>query len=217
MRGKLGISAFGAGGPSARAAHRGVFGNSIGNFLAVPFAVEGDAKPDFRLANLREGTKEMNFPHPAMSHAATFAVREGVARRNRFRIRCVGALPSSRLDQRREDLRTRHREITTSGYDGGGMAAFGRAATSRLKCMTSARRICSARTAGRRVPCAAGGTFGSRNSHEVSCRFVILAFPRHRRHRVHARSAAHPSRSCFRRHGPTSRRADCGSINATRR
>ena len=65
MRGKLGISAFGAGGPSARAAHRGVFGNSIGNFLAVPFAVEGDAKPDFRLANLREGTKEMNFPHPA--------------------------------------------------------------------------------------------------------------------------------------------------------
>jgi hypothetical protein len=74
----------------------GVFGNSIGNFLAVPFAVDGDAKPGFRMANLREGAKEMNFPHPAMIHAAKFADFAKAWRANdwnRFRIRCVGALP----------------------------------------------------------------------------------------------------------------------------
>lgn len=74
----------------------GVFGNSIGQFLAAPVAVDGDKEPGLRVANLREGTKEMNFPHPAMNHAATFADFAKVWRANdwnRFRIRCVGPLP----------------------------------------------------------------------------------------------------------------------------
>ena len=74
----------------------GVYGNSIGNFLAAPFTLDGDKEPGFRVVNLREGGRETNFPAPAMDYAATFADFAKVWRANEwnhFRIRCVGRLP----------------------------------------------------------------------------------------------------------------------------
>jgi hypothetical protein len=74
----------------------GVYGNSIGGFLAAPFVVDGDKEPGFRVANLREGVRESNFPQPTMNQASTFEEFAKVWRPNdwnHFRIRCVGRLP----------------------------------------------------------------------------------------------------------------------------
>lgn len=74
----------------------GVFGNSIGNFLAAPFTLDGDKEPGFRVTNLREGGRESQFKSLPMSHAATFADFARIWRVNdwnHFRIRCVGRLP----------------------------------------------------------------------------------------------------------------------------
>ncbi len=74
----------------------GVFGNSIGNFLAAPFALDGDKAEKLRVANLRAGVVEANFAHPRMNHAASFADFAKVWRANdwnEFRIRCIGPLP----------------------------------------------------------------------------------------------------------------------------
>lgn len=74
----------------------GVFGNSIGNFLAAPFTLDGDQAPGLRVANLREGPRDPRFKSPPLNHAATFADFAGVWRPNdwnHLRIRCVGRLP----------------------------------------------------------------------------------------------------------------------------
>jgi len=74
----------------------GVYGNSVGNFLAAPFTLDGDKLPNFRVANLREGGREPNFQAPLMNYAATFADFSNVWKANdwnHFRIRCVGRLP----------------------------------------------------------------------------------------------------------------------------
>ena len=74
----------------------GVYGNSIGNFLAAPFTLDGDKLPNFRVANLREGGRETNFQAPLMNYTATFDDFSKVWRANdwnHFRIRCVGRLP----------------------------------------------------------------------------------------------------------------------------
>jgi len=72
----------------------GVFGNGIGSFRAAPFSINADELPGFRIANLREGGPEPQFPIPKMNYAATFADFKRVWRLNdwnHFRIRCVGA------------------------------------------------------------------------------------------------------------------------------
>lgn len=74
----------------------GIFGNSIGGFLAAPFTLDGDKEPGFRVKNLREGTREAQFKPLPMNHAATFKDFSKVWRTNEwnhFRIRCVGRLP----------------------------------------------------------------------------------------------------------------------------
>lgn len=74
----------------------GVYGNSIGGFLAAPFTIDGDKEPGFLVANLREGGREAHFQAPSMNHAATFADFAKVWRVNgwnHFRIRSVGRLP----------------------------------------------------------------------------------------------------------------------------
>lgn len=74
----------------------GVFGNSLGNFLAAPFAVDGDEQPGHRVANLRAGAGEPQFVHPPLRHAATFEEFARIWRPddwNHFRIRCTGELP----------------------------------------------------------------------------------------------------------------------------
>lgn len=74
----------------------GVFGNSIGGFLAAPFTLDGDKEPGFRVANLREGGRETQFQPPTMNHAATFADFAKVWHANEWnhvRIHCVGRLP----------------------------------------------------------------------------------------------------------------------------
>ncbi len=74
----------------------GVYGNSLGGFLAAPFTVDGDKEPGFRVKNLRAGEREANFLSPSMEFAATFADFAKVWRINEWnhlRIRCVGRLP----------------------------------------------------------------------------------------------------------------------------
>lgn len=74
----------------------GVFGNSIGSFLAAPFTLDGDKRPNFQVASLREGAREANFKAPTMNHAASFEDFKEAWHMNdwnHFRIRCVGRLP----------------------------------------------------------------------------------------------------------------------------
>ena len=99
----------------------GVFGNNVGNFLAAPFHVDGNKEPGFRVANLREGTGEPQFAKPTLSHAASFSDFAKVWQLNewnRFRIRCVGALPLITVWV--NDLKTCELDtstISTPGYD----------------------------------------------------------------------------------------------------
>ncbi len=75
----------------------GVFGNSIGNFLAAPFTLDGDKLPNFQVANLREGERESKFNAPKMDYEATFSDFAKIWHENdwnHFRIRCVGRLPT---------------------------------------------------------------------------------------------------------------------------
>lgn len=74
----------------------GIYGNSIGSFLAAPFTVDGDRSPGFRVARLREGRADPRFRGPRLESSATFADFASVWRPNEwnhFRVRCVGELP----------------------------------------------------------------------------------------------------------------------------
>jgi hypothetical protein len=74
----------------------GVFGNSIGSFLVAPFAMTGDKRPGFRMANLRSIPPEENFNLVKPAYAATFEQFLKAWRLNdwnHFRIRCIGRLP----------------------------------------------------------------------------------------------------------------------------
>lgn len=75
----------------------GVYGNSLGAFIAAPLYVTGDEAPGFRVEHLRAGQKPATNAQPVpMQHAATFAEFAKVWQLNdwnRCRIRCVGELP----------------------------------------------------------------------------------------------------------------------------
>lgn len=75
----------------------GVYGNSLGAFIAAPLYVTGDEAPGLRVEHLRVGQKPATNAQPVpMQHAAPFAEFAKVWRPNdwnRFRIRCVGELP----------------------------------------------------------------------------------------------------------------------------
>ena len=74
----------------------GIFGNSLGSFLVAPFAMTGDKRPGFRVANLRPTAPEGNFNAVTPTYGAPFEEFLKAWRVNdwnRFRIRCVGRLP----------------------------------------------------------------------------------------------------------------------------
>lgn len=75
----------------------GVFGNSLGAFLAAPFTLDGDKAPGFAVSNLRLGERETHFQAPTMKHAASFAEFKAAWNANDwnlFRIRCTGRMPT---------------------------------------------------------------------------------------------------------------------------
>jgi hypothetical protein len=72
----------------------GVYGNSVGNFRAYPFIIDGDEQNDFTVNNFREGTTDKQSFKP--DYTATIEDFLAVWKPNNwntFRIRCVGALP----------------------------------------------------------------------------------------------------------------------------
>lgn len=72
----------------------GIFGNSIGNFRAYPFVVDGDEEPGFRVANLRPGTADgPSFPPEFAATFEDFLKAWRPNEWNTFRIRCTGELP----------------------------------------------------------------------------------------------------------------------------
>ena len=74
----------------------GFFTNGLGSYLAAPFFVDGDEGKDYTVENFREGQIASSFPQAKVSGAATFEqFREvwNVNDWNRFRVRCVGAVP----------------------------------------------------------------------------------------------------------------------------
>jgi len=74
----------------------GIYGNSIGSFLATPFAMTGDKLPGMRTGNLRAVPEEGGVTHIRPDSAASledFLKTWRVNDWNRFRIRCVGRLP----------------------------------------------------------------------------------------------------------------------------
>ena len=74
----------------------GIYGNSIGSFLAAPFNMTGDKLPGFRVANLRPTQPDGHFNTATPTYAASFADFLKAWRTNEwnhFRIRCVGRLP----------------------------------------------------------------------------------------------------------------------------
>lgn len=76
----------------------GVYGNSLGAWIAAPFYITGDEQPGHRMANLRRGKKPATNAAPVTpQYAAKFEDFQRVWRLNdwnRFRIRCVGELPT---------------------------------------------------------------------------------------------------------------------------
>lgn len=74
----------------------GIYGNSIGSFLAAPFNMTGDKLPGFRVANLRPTQSDGNFNRVTPTFAASFEdflKTWRINEWNRFRIRCIGRLP----------------------------------------------------------------------------------------------------------------------------
>jgi hypothetical protein len=72
----------------------GIFGNSIGNFRAYPFVVDGDEEPGFRVTKIRPGIADG--PNWKPDFAATFEDFQQAWRPNAWnslRIRCIGELP----------------------------------------------------------------------------------------------------------------------------
>ena len=74
----------------------GVYGNSLGNFLAGGFFMNGDRLPGFKMEKLREDNTIGNAVRIKANYAASFDEFKKtwkVNQWNHFKIRCVGALP----------------------------------------------------------------------------------------------------------------------------
>ena len=77
----------------------GVFGNSVGSFLAYPFLINGDEEPGNRIDNLREGdTSALNARGGQFKsdYSGTFAEFKEVWKPNawnKIKVRCSGRLP----------------------------------------------------------------------------------------------------------------------------
>lgn len=77
----------------------GVYGNSVGSFLAWPFTIDGDEEPGYKIANLREGVVESN-PIPGgkfkSDYSGTFEDFNKAWKPNdwnKIKVRCTGRLP----------------------------------------------------------------------------------------------------------------------------
>ena len=74
----------------------GVYGNSLGNFLAGGFFMNGDRLPGFKMENLRADDTVGNAVRIKADYAASFDEFKNAWRMNdwnHFKIRCVGRLP----------------------------------------------------------------------------------------------------------------------------
>lgn len=74
----------------------GIFGNSLGSFLATGYYMNGDRSPGFKVENLRADDSVGNFASVRPEYAASFDEFKKVWRLNEwnhFKIRCTGNLP----------------------------------------------------------------------------------------------------------------------------
>ena len=77
----------------------GVYGNSVGSFLAYPFMINGDEQPGYRITNLREGdTSALRVPGGQFKsdYSGTFDEFNRVWKPNdwnQIKVRCTGRLP----------------------------------------------------------------------------------------------------------------------------
>ena len=77
----------------------GVYGNSVGSFLAWPFTIDGDEKPGNKIANIREGVVESNplrggkFKSDYSGTFAEFSKNWKPNDWNKIKVRCTGRLP----------------------------------------------------------------------------------------------------------------------------
>ena len=74
----------------------GIFGNSLGSFLATGYYMNGDRSPGFKVKNLRVDESVGNFANVKPEYAASFDEFKKVWNLNdwnHFKIRCVGRIP----------------------------------------------------------------------------------------------------------------------------
>lgn len=77
----------------------GVYGNSVGSFLAWPFTIDGDEEPGNKIANIREGVVESNPLRGGKfksDYSGTFDEFKKVWKPNdwnKIKVRCTGRLP----------------------------------------------------------------------------------------------------------------------------
>lgn len=72
----------------------GVYGNSVGNFRAYPFVIDGDEKGDFKVENLRKTTTDKDFFKPDYSASAEKFLSVWKPNDwNTFKIKCYGRMP----------------------------------------------------------------------------------------------------------------------------
>lgn len=77
----------------------GVYGNSVGSFLAWPFTIDGDEEPGYRIANIHEGVVESNRLRGGQFKSDYSCTFEGFNKVwkpndwNHIKVRCTGRLP----------------------------------------------------------------------------------------------------------------------------
>ena len=77
----------------------GIFGNSVGSFLAYPFTINGDEEPGYRIANLREGNASTlkvpggKFKSDQFGSFDEFQKVWNPNDWNEIKVRCTGRLP----------------------------------------------------------------------------------------------------------------------------
>ena len=77
----------------------GVYGNSVGSFLAWPFTIDGDEEPGYKIANIREGVVESNPLRGGKfksDYSGAFDEFNKVWKPNdwnKVKVRCTGRLP----------------------------------------------------------------------------------------------------------------------------
>ena len=93
----------------------GVYGNSVGSFLAWPFTIDGDEEPGNKIANIREGVAESNPLRGGKfksDYSGTFAEFNKAWKPNdwnNIKVRCTGRLAAYRdLDQRSSCIEAGH-------------------------------------------------------------------------------------------------------------